>query len=263
MENNATPIVITWGTVASNWSDQSEVYMSLEYSRPVYEIHRAVSFFYFGSHEIPKHYCDEGIRIKALNYEDPETSAFFSYAQIGNPSITVYNNNRYNENIIIGTVLHELGHFVHYRQRGDYTGSAYEGFLSVNRLFMESYASYVGWYLGEEYYSTLGWNIVLDDESITGQGRQMWKKTDQVDDEAYYSPIFVDLVDNLNQKNRWGMIYNNDQISDVPHAIINEMAAECTNWSSVKLYLDMYCGIYYTVEEYSNFIEPYEFWYTI
>ena len=179
------------------------------------------------------------------------------------PYITVYNNHGINEHRTIGTVLHELGHFAHFGQRGEYTGSAYSGFLNVYNLFKESYASYVGWYLGEEYYSTLGWNIVLDDESITGQGRQLWRKTYQVDEGAYYSPIFVDLVDNLNQKNRWGMAYNNDQISDVPHAIINEMAAECTNWSSVKLYLDMYCGIYYTVTQYTNFIEPYEFWFSV
>jgi hypothetical protein len=253
--------MLSLGTVASNWNTQSEVFIYPESVFPVYETHRAVNYFYVGTHSVPKFHYEEGIRFRVTDEQNPDVNGYFHYSSNNMPYITVYNNHGINEHRTIGTVLHELGHFAHFGQRGEYTGSAYSGFLNVYNLFKESYASYVGWYLGEEYYSTLGWIKSYLEENITGQSRQAWMKTSQITG-AYYSPLYVDLIDNYNQADT-DSSYNWDSISQVPHAIINEMAAECTNWSSVKLYLDMYCGIYYTVTEYTNFIEPYEFWFSV
>lgn len=258
-ENNTAPITTTWGTVEDWWRNTSEVYLEPGSSHPTYEIHRAVNYFYNGSHSVGKWYYNEGIRIRAISRTDASANAYFSYSKKNQAYITVYYNNNGNESRIIGTVLHELGHFVHFGERGGYTGSAYNGFIGVHSLIKESYASYVGWYLGERYYSTLGWVKSSVTQDITGQARQSWWKTDG--STAYYSPLFVDLVDDFNQGTYWSSSYNSDQIKNFPHSIIRTMSAECTTWSDVKTKLQQYVGVYYTTAEYNSFVAPYDYWF--
>lgn len=257
-ENSVAPITTIWGTVDYWWKNTSEVYLQPSSVHPEYEIHRAVNYFYNGDHPIRTWHYDEGIRIRALSRTDENANAYFSYSKKDRAYITVYYNNN-NESRIIGSVLHELGHFVHYGERGGYTGSAYNGFVAVHNLIKESYASYVGWYLGERYYSTLGWVNSSVTQNITGQARQYWLKTDG--STAYYSPLFVDLIDDFNQGTYWGNSYNSDPIKNFSHSIIRTISAECSDWSSIKSKLQQHIGVYYTTAEYNNFVSPYDYWF--
>lgn len=258
-ENSTTPITDVWGTADYWWGDGSQdIYLQPGASYPQFEIHRAVNYFYNGSHSIEKYFYNEGIRIIASSDTNSSANAYFYYSSINNAYIRVYYNNQGNECRIISTVLHELGHFTHFGKKGSHIGSAYEGYIATHKLIRESYASYVGWYLGESYYSTLGWTKSSLTQDITGQSRQLWCKTD--DSTAYYSPFFVDLVDDFNQ----GLYFhgaNFESVKHIPYSVIETVAAECTTWLSLKAFLRGYIGIYYTAPEHSSFIQPYEEWF--
>ena len=115
-------------------------------------------------------------------------------------------------------------------------------FNQVHRLIQESYASYVGYYLGESYYRSQGYTKTSVNENITGQGRQWWKKTAPTN----YSPLFVDLIDNYNQGASTSGPYNYDTIKNFPHTTIQTMAATCTDKSAIQSKLQEYVGVYIT-----------------
>lgn len=75
-------------------------------------------------------------------------------------------------------------------------------------------------------------------------------------------PLFVDLVDTLNQSSL-NSYCNNDQISisSSVHYYIRQMAAQCKTWGDIKSTLSSFVGLYYTQSEYNSFIAPYNYWY--
>ena len=174
LENSTSPISYTSGTVQDVWHNNTEkTFNSYSYAEfSVYEILRAVNYYCNGNHSIRRWYYDEGIRIRALTKENETSNGYFTYSKYNRAYISIYANNEKKRHWRIGTVLHELGHFTMYGERG----GASE-FNQVHRLIQESYASYVGYYLGESYYRSQGYTKTSVNENLTGQGRQGWKKT--------------------------------------------------------------------------------------
>lgn len=246
MENSTSPISYTLGTVQDAWHNNTDkTFTTYSYAEfPVYEILRAVNYYYNGNHSIRTWHYDEGIRIRALTTEN-QYNGYFSYFTNKPAYISIYANNEQKRHWRIGTVLHELGHFTQYGERGGATE-----FNQVHRLIQESYASYVGYYLGESYYESQGYTKTSINENVTGQGRQGWVSP------ATYSPLFVDLIDDYNQ-NEYYPSLSYDPIKNFPHSIIRTMAATCPDKNSIFSKLQEYVGIYYTSSELTKFLEPY------
>lgn len=210
-ENTTSPITIVSSTVDFWWKNLTDTYFRVRSTDNRYAIHRAADFYFNGSHAIRTWRYDSGIRIRSLSTKDEYGSGYFTYSQNADAFILIYKNDPDNMNKAISTVLHELGHFTHFGEQGAYTGSAYDGLKAVQGLLRESFASYVGFYLGELYYtSVLGYRKPSADFQITTQGRQKWRKT--YSDE--YSPLFVDLIDDFDQ-HTLGEQYNIDHTTTV------------------------------------------------
>lgn len=226
-------------------------------TRPCYEIHRAVNFYYNTSHNVPLYSYPSGIRIIASTYAHPSNLGVFYPAQKGNNAyIVVYNHNRYSHHTLFGTVFHELGHFCHYGIRSGNNNA----FNAIDRFIQESFASYVGWYLEEKYYNGNGLNYGVD-FIMSDQARQYWQKILSGSD-GYYSPIFVDLVDDLNQ----GILYANETVNEeiisVPDFVIFRIARESSDWASCKRTLQEYSGIYYRSEDLDIMLAQYDYYFT-
>lgn len=216
--------------------------------RQANEIHRAVSYLY-GNHNpyfsLPS--IPDGIRIIADSHSHPSwNGSFTSYASnsSGNPWITIYNNGNTNARVM-GTVLHELGHFAHW--------SAYKSsFSGIHGLLKESYASYAGWYLGEAYYASQGWTKTSQSQDITGQARQGWKKTGS----NHYSPLFVDLVDNYNQ-GTGRPAYPNDEARNVSPGRIFTIINHASSWTEFKQLIRQYNGS----TQLEAYLADYDYWF--
>lgn len=161
------------------------------------------------------------------------------------PFIQVGNCNRNNHPRLIGTTLHELGHYCQFHLRGG-TFSAYDGTWNI---LLESYASYAGWHMGEAYYLNQGWKKTSLNSDITGQARQEWDYQNTTNN--YYTPLFVDLVDDYNQ----GVGYPSrcyDQIK-MPQFVVNLFGAYRT-WNDFESALRKYTGSYFTENQINEFL---------
>ncbi len=161
-------------------------------------------------------------------------------------------------------IFHELGHFIHFSLR-----NGYNRFKDVHIFIKESYASYVGWHLGELYYARRVY-FPTPGEDITNYQRQWWWRTD-TGDASWYSPLFVDLIDNYDQSVEEYYLCNPDPIA-IPnasspghfdgHTLIKEIATSCTNWSTVKAKLQQFIGPgVYSSNDLTTYMAPYEYWF--
>ena len=200
---------------------------------PVFETHRAANFFFNGSHWIdrPTH----SIRIAASHmhpngygglYHSPN---FWSWLLEGNPYIEVFEFNntdaRFSSRFIISSTLHELGHYSNSCKIG-----VYWEFGDVHPLIKESYASFVSWYLTQEYYKSLGkpnqWH----------ETRSSWEKTHTKDTEppAKYSPLFIDMMDTANQRTSSYPNRPNDQVSGMTVDQIEAVVKASKTWDECR-----------------------------
>ncbi|MDR2936399.1 MAG: hypothetical protein LBU80_03550 [Rikenellaceae bacterium] len=211
----------------------------------------SLNHFYYTNHNLTRWEVPGGIRIIADNDTNYSYNGLFSYGSGNSCHITIYRNNIVNRNILAGTVFHELGHFVHFKERGGYSGMKI-----ADRFLQESFASYVGWYLTEDYYAKLGY-VKIRGEDISGQARQSWQKT-TTGDWGCYSPLFVDLVDDFNQASNYGNpTYNHDEIKGLHYSVIMKIARESSNWTSCKGILREAL----TGSDLNTFLEPYDYWF--
>lgn len=194
--------------------------------RQLIPIGQALKYFFDEQTDIPNEPSNT-LKIIANNYESISSNGSFSAA---NCTINIYNNGnpRYS---VVGTTLHELGHFTHCYQ----TQSI---FNNSNSFLKESFASYVGWYLGREYYKSLGWTPPNDNSSIISHNAQQgWTKTTSVSDGIHYewySPLFVDLTDNYNQKTSSTPFCPNDNITGVPASAVWNIISTISTYSQVR-----------------------------
>lgn len=109
-------------------------------------------------------------------------------------------------NQIFGTTSHELGHQAHSQYLGNIQ------YWQVSKVVYESWADAVEWALTNDEYHKLGVEygvVTAQNYNHIYNNHSSWPF---VNDKAY-SPIFIDLVDNVNQRKKYGSGYPNDDIS--------------------------------------------------
>jgi hypothetical protein len=255
-ENSALPKNVVQGDVYDAelaWSDET-AHISVQIQPYDATIIKALNYYYYDSHVVTQWEDTNGIRVIADNDSNNAYNGTFTYSSSGICYITVYRNNTSDRNYLMGTVLHEIGHFVHFKERG-----STQRFKLVDRLLQESFASYIGWYLTDEYYADLGYTRSIE-EDVSDQSRQFeWYQT-ITGDLGYYSPLFIDLTDNFNQKQYYPQSnYNYDEIKGVNYSIIDRIIKESTNWASCKSILMEYPDI--AAQGLDAFFAPYDNWY--
>jgi hypothetical protein len=215
------------------------------------EIQRAVSYLFNVQNSFPPLYnTSGGTIIEALSSSNNEYDGFFSSGST-HPRIQIYNNGR-SCSVNIGTTLHELGHSIHYAYH--YSRNNLSAYTGTIPFLKEAFANYVGWYLGEAYYRSLGWIKSDPRTDITGYQYQSWN----VLNINVYSPLFIDLTDDLNQ--RGGALAPNDDIENVPPSVIWDVIKACQTWPQCRDIMENYVGTYYTSTEFDNYIYIYALW---
>lgn len=251
-EDSRILVTETMGVHYDQWKANKLIFR-IDYENICYSIHRAINYYYFGSHGISRITYGNGIRIRAINESNTNASGYFHSSSKNEPLyITIYKN--YFHSHLIGTTCHEIGHFIHYTL----IGRQFWQFKDMNPLLKESYACYVGWRVGEAYYNSLGYKT-FNTEDITLGKRQEWKQTNQVN--GNYSPLFVDLADDYNQ-NETDLYYPMDVICNVPNSTITTIISGSTDWAACKRLMQGYVGIYYTQEELNIQVAPYDFYFS-
>ena len=233
-----------------------------DFDLPDYEITRAMYYFYNGNHSIRQWTNENGIRIVTNKYSNSSILGSFTYSTDGSPAfITIYHELKIGERMdinlpdfadsdILGTILHETGHFCHYKEAG------VSGINNTHLLLTESFASYVGWYLTSKQYRDC-FNYALPVTAIR-QSRQAWTK----DLPSVYSPLFVDLFDSYNQGGATNSAKPNETITSFSHVTIRNIIATCRNWTACRSYLANHVGTYYTQEEFDGYVSNYDYWFT-
>lgn len=96
--------------------------------------------------------------------------------------------------IIFGTTAHELGHQSHSQFMGNIQ------FWQTSKAIYESWATTVEWAFTNDEYHRLGniYGVVGAINYNHERGHQRWQKSDA---QWEYSPIFIDMIDDFNQRN--------------------------------------------------------------
>ncbi len=246
--------------------------------RQANEIHRAVNYYYNVQTEFPRHCPPGGLRIMTSSNSGGNVAGYCSFSifrdangsiivdkTISSTFVFIYNNGRSNGNVI-GVTLHEIGHAVHFQEDPDHWDNSH-------RFLCESFASYVGWYLGEQYYKSIGWVKPNGNSTITGNDQQTWTRTTNSsptigfgsNNRGWYSPLFIDLTDDHNQKTSPTSPRPNDQIKNVPPHIVWAIIVTCSNWEQCRGFLEAvgydahpsFC----TPVEFDNWIADFDYWF--
>jgi hypothetical protein len=203
-------------------------------------IHRAVNYFYNTQTVFPK--PTYPIRIAVLDMQGDSTT----YDEYG---IFMYRGD-------IATTFHELTHLL-----PEPTLSS--SLNSNHRLFFgESFADFGGWYLGKEYYKSIGWTEPANySSSIAGSLNCLyWTK----DSSNWYTPFYVDLYDNYNQSTTNSDLLN-DQIKEVPISVLLSIYISSGDWSQLKLNLQKYVGTgsgkYFTQAQLDLLLDYFDEWF--
>lgn len=247
-EGSTSPISLTMGEYQRESDLRQLKFRPILSTYHVFETHRAANYFYNCSHSAPIRYVASlPIRIEvSSNSTGPNLGEFYSGPSYSDRYIVIYNHAKYDHAVICGTVLHEIGHYIHCLLRGDTNN-----YRITSQLIRESFASYVGWHVGEVYYCphlgyvkpSSNWN-----EDITLNNRQNWVGTSG----NCYSPMFVDLIDTYTQAGAY------DYIEKVPHSVVLRIVQDCARWPNCKGVLSEYVNIYYTDNVFRKFAAKYE-----
>ena len=221
--------------------------------RQANEIHRAVNYFYNNQIYFPKSSRPEPLTIMAHSNFNGAYNGYFSPPSF----ISIYNNSVGIFYSAIGTTLHEIGHAEHYQNNPN-------SFNETHNFLRESYASYVGWFLEQGYYKSLGWIHPGGNPGISlSNARQGWTKNTNGysgwSHYGWYSPLFVDLTDDYNQSTVDSTLPY-DEIKNVPPSVIWSIISTNTNWVQCRSKLQSYIGTYYTATEFNQWIADFDYW---
>lgn len=142
---------------------------------------------------------------------------------------------------IFATTIHELAHAAHWAIGMNY--AAYVSNAGQAGRLAESWAQAVGWHITRQIYSPnpslLGANIVMEDKD----DKQLMSLTDMnspataLTNGPWYTPIFIDLIDNFNQDinlaNRPTDVVSGFQINYLQNVLIQRP----TNWYMYRDYI--------------------------
>lgn len=252
--SNSTPIHRALGTL-SQYFDTSNpldtIYISLSSLTSEFEIHRAIDYYRNDSHELSSSIlsAENSLRLSA---SDSTTVNSYEYmngyetwdTQTNSARIVIYNNPLWTRNLM-GVILHEIGH-----ARKDYAQGATYNSTNEQKLFHDSYASFIGFYLGRKYYIDKGLSISPQDLSgFNSQHRQYWT-------EGRKSPLFIDLFDDFNQHSHHN-IYVDDTITDVPIQLIDQLGAYCNSFSDLNTNISPLIGVYFTQSQWNTMLSYY------
>ncbi len=181
-------------------------------------IHRAAYRQFYGDNlGMFRPYLNPGGRTKICYMEGNGTGRFIGDFSAGGilPDIQVWGNaNNRATNIIFGTVSHELGHQAH----SQYIGNI--NFVRTSKIIRESWAEAVEWAMANSEYNNLGLKYGVS--AAINYDHQYNKHIGWpfVYDKAY-SPIFIDLVDRINQREKKGPDHPNDMIDHYSISYLN------------------------------------------
>lgn len=182
-------------------------------------IHRAAYRQFYGDNlGLSRPTLKSGGRTKICYMEKDGTGQFLGDWSAGGimPDIQVWGNgNKRATNLIFGVVSHELGHQSHSQYIGNIK------FVQTSKIIRESWAEAVEWAMSNDEYHKLGQKY--GNSLAISYDHQYYKHNNwpYVEDKAY-SPIFIDLVDRINQRVSLGPKYPNDLIMQYSISYINQ-----------------------------------------
>ena len=227
---------------------------NIDYNYDFYhQVFLSARYYYKGSNDllnnIDKLHLDTPLRIAA--YADTTSLTHNGISGVGwffpsaNPPYIEVCQYNISASKIFGTVLHELGHASHYAEMGTQFG------LTTSRI-KESFASFMGWYNVKKYYHTVLTTDAMVHNACT-QGRQGWQGLSS----DYYTPIYIDLVDDFNQNTILGSSYVIDAISSVPVTDVLNFAIGPKTWSQSKSLMQQEVGVLYSLSDFNNLVNLY------
>ncbi|MBO5563147.1 MAG: hypothetical protein J5939_05485 [Bacteroidales bacterium] len=251
--NTSSPITISLGTIYDIWGDGTNPHEFIIPENQHTSVFRAADFLYHRL-AISNPFC------VSLNYitihsltttnENGYSAAFYP-ATI--PFIRVFASSNRDVNVTVGDVIHELGHYLQYTALNSFTG--------VSNLIIESFASLIGWYYGEEYYLLHGYSKTNEGDHINTQNHQIWYGATS----SPYSPLFIDLFDSFNQRSARAYLLN-DIISNTSFSLNNGFIL-CETLSDVIDIIQNECSLTDGQMEYFNtyyqWITSYEQFYSL
>lgn len=225
--NTTTPIHTSFGALSQhvNYSNLSDtVYVNVASVSTECTIHRALDYYHNMPHDLTSTILSSEYSLIA---SAPDSSS------LSRPGYETWNSNYARIVILkgqtaqdlIGTVFHEIGH----ARKDYYQGSFYNN--NQQKLIHESYASLIGFDYSRKYYTNKGLSLMSTSYVFFNtQHRQQWTST--LD---FYSPLFVDFLDNLNQSDYYSSaLYVNDSISDIPIYPIDRVGISSTSMTSCR-----------------------------
>jgi len=211
----------------SDWNLEIKGGHSLMYAT----IHRAATKFFYGDNlGIPRPILKDGSRTK-ICYRDSDGEAQFrgDWSASGIlPDIVVWgkSNGRYKPTTkIFGNTSHELGHQTH----SQYIGNS--RYWKTSKIIRESWADGVEWALSNDEYHKLGQKYGNTPAMVYNHYFNTHNYWPFVEDKDY-SPIFIDLMDNVNQRTSFGPAYPNDLVSGYTLSYLNNnilLNSSCLN----------------------------------
>jgi hypothetical protein len=193
-------------------------------------IHRAAHKHFYGDNlGIRRPILIDGSKTKIIYEDGVGTGVFWGdWSSSGIfPDIKIWGKNTSGNykptNQIFGTTAHELGHQSHSQYLGNIK------FWQTSKVIYESWAQAVEWALTNDEYHILGnkYDNTTAQNYNHERGMQTWMKSHS---DWEYSPIFVDIIDNFNQRNSgWNSgtwhsgstNYPNDRITGYSLSYIN------------------------------------------
>jgi hypothetical protein len=182
-------------------------------------IHRAAYRQFYGDNlGLFRPILRNGERTKICYMSGDGTGQFLGDFSAGGiiPDIQVWGDgNNKATNILFASVSHELGHQLH----SQYVGNI--RFLRTSKLIRESWAEAVEWAITNDEYHKLGREYGVPAAMRYDHQFNNHNDWPDVDDKAY-SPIFIDLIDNINQHDVIGPGHPDDLISCYTLSYINQ-----------------------------------------
>ena len=250
----------SYGTVPNVFGDglYSQRDFSLSETHPILPVFRGARHFFAGNHgiNIPEA-INRPIKINIIpTYSVGDNIGEF-YPIDNNPYINIYNYYSISStSLIIGTTIHELGHYFNFILKGEEN----DEYQLLPRIVRESFANYIGWYIGGKYYNYLG-HYFSDEYNPTGLDCQSWTLYTEGTN-GRYSPLFIDLYDSYNQYPSKSYYAPYDVISGTPASAIIQAITQANSWTSLRNILDSYINLYYSQTDFTNFIYSFDYWYT-